>query len=311
MNIVFFGTSAFAAKVLRDLIHQGVSITAIVTRPDKPKGRSLNLLPPPVKEEALKSHLNIPIYQPIKASTADFAEVVKTHQPDLFVVVAYGEIIKTILLDIPPQGCINVHASLLPKYRGAAPIQRCLMNGETETGVTIMQMVLEMDAGDMLSVVKTPISPDMTFGELDQKLSEIAVPALVKVIQEIKEGHVRRTPQDHARATFAPKLTAQEEEIQWDRPAKELHNLIRALSPFPGAWCTVQIGPEKKRLKIKLSKIINNLQGLPGHVLKLNKEELVVGCGQDSLQLLQVQLEGKRVMSIKEFLQGLHHSIIF
>lgn len=309
MNIVFFGTSAFAARVLRDLIHQNVNICAVVTRPDKPKGRSLNLLPPPVKEEALKHSL--PIYQPPKASTPEFAEILKNHKPDLFVVVAYGEIIKTLILDIPKKGCINVHASLLPKYRGASPIQRVLMNGEKETGITIMQMVLEMDAGDMLSVVKTPIAEEMTFCELDQKLSEIAVPALVEVIHQIDKGCPSSVPQDHALATFAPKLTAAEEEIHWDRPARELHNLIRALSPFPGAWCFVQIGSEKKRLKIKLSKVLSHMQGKPREILSSSKQELIIACGQGALQLLQVQLEGKKVMSIKDFLQGLHIPIIF
>lgn len=309
MRVVFFGTSAFAARVLRDLIRQNVDIVAIVTRPDKPKGRSLNLLPPPVKEEALKYPL--PIYQPLKASTPEFAEILKHHKPDLFLVVAYGEIIKTLLLDIPSKGCINVHASLLPKYRGASPIQRCLMHGEKETGITIMQMVLEMDAGDMLSVVKTPISEEMTFGELGSQLSESATPALIQVIQQIDKGTLKKVPQDHTEATFAPKLTAQEEEIHWERPAQELHNLIRALSPFPGAWCFIQIGSEKKRLKIKLSKVIPHLQGKPGEILSLSKQDLILACGQGSLQLLQVQLEGKKMMPVREFLQGLHHPIIF
>ncbi len=311
MNVVFFGTSAFAARVLRDLIHHHISIVAIITRPDKPKGRSLNLLPPPVKEEALKLALDIPIYQPTKASTPEFAEILKKYAPDLFVVVAYGEIIKTLLLDIPSKGCINVHASLLPKYRGASPIQRCLMHGEKETGITIMQMVLEMDAGDMLSVVKTPITPEVTFGELDQRLSELATPALIKVIEQIESGTAQTTPQDHTQATFTPKLTAGEEEIHWEKSADELHNLIRALSPFPGAWCFVQIGPEKKRLKIKLSQVESSLHGKPGEVLSLSKQDLIVACGKGALRLIQVQLEGKRLMTIKEFLQGLHSPIIF
>jgi methionyl-tRNA formyltransferase len=169
VRIVFFGTSAFAARVLEDLIKQGIEICAIVTKIDKPKGRSLQTTPPPVKERALELAPQIPIYQPKKASTPEFAEILKNYQADLFVVVAYGEIIKTLLLEIPPLGCVNIHASLLPKYRGANPIVRCLMNGEKETGITIMDMVLEMDAGDMLEVAKIPIPDSMTFGELDQK----------------------------------------------------------------------------------------------------------------------------------------------
>ncbi len=304
MRIVFFGTSAFAARVLEDLIKQGIEICAIVTKIDKPKGRSLQTTPPPVKERALELAPQIPIYQPKKASTPEFAEILKNYQADLFVVVAYGEIIKTLLLEIPPLGCVNIHASLLPKYRGANPIVRCLMNGEKETGITIMDMVLEMDAGDMLEVAKIPIPDSMTFGELDQKLSQIATECLLKVLQAKKEGNVVRMPQDHTQATFAPKLLPGEEEVRWEQPAAQIHNLIRALSPKPGAWAWIQVGAEKKRLKIKRSEAVSDLLGTPGQNLVLSKTEWIVACGTGALRLLEVQLEGKKSLPVEEFLRG-------
>jgi len=304
MRIVFFGTSAFAARVFTYLIQQDVQIVAVVTKPDKPKGRSLQLTPPPVKETVLKLKPNLPLHQPARASTPEFAEILKSYKPDLFVVVAYGEIVKTMLLQIPRLGCINVHASLLPKYRGASPIVRCLMNGEKETGITIMEMVLEMDAGDALEKVKISIPPSMTFGELDQKLSEIACPALLKVIHDFEMSSVKKTPQDPSQVTFAPKLLSGEDEIKWSKSAEELHNLIRALSPSPGAWCWLQMGVEKKRLKIKRSEVVPGVQGMPGQNHILNKQEWVAACGKDGLRLLEIQLEGKKSMPVTDFLRG-------
>ncbi len=293
MKIIFFGTSAFAARILTFLLEHKINIAAIVTRIDKPRGRSLHLLPPPVKETAQKIAPHIPLLQPIKASTPEVADQLRTYQPDLFVVVAYGEIIKQLILDIPRHGAINVHASLLPKYRGAAPMQRCLMHGESETGVTIMQMVLGMDAGDILEMATLPIPEEMTLGELDLKLSEIAGPALLKVIKDL--SRIKPLEQNHSQATFAPKITAEEEKIDWNKSAEEIHNLIRALSPSPGAWSLVEIGGEKKRMKIKKSKVI---KGEP------NPKDWIVPCGQGSLCLLEVQLEGKKTLPAQDFLRG-------
>lgn len=306
MKIIFFGTSAFAGRLYSYLIKNNVNIVAVVTRQDKPRGRSLQVTPPPVKEVVLQQTPNMPVYQPPKASTPEFAETLKNHQPDLFVVVAYGEILRPMILQIPKLGCINVHASLLPKYRGAAPMQRCLMNGEKETGVTIMEMVQEMDAGDILEMVKIPVPESMTFGELDHKLSEISGPALFKVIQNFKS--IPHIPQNHTEATFSSKITAEEEEIKWNRPAREIHNLVRALSPSPGAWCWVQINNDKKRLKIKKTEVAA-MHGSPGKNLIFDKKQWIVACGQEALRLLEVQLEGKKTMPIEEFLRG--HAQIF
>ncbi|MBS0647962.1 MAG: methionyl-tRNA formyltransferase [Verrucomicrobia bacterium] len=307
MNIVFFGTSPFAVHILRSLLEHKLNIVAVVTRTDKPQGRSLKVSPPPVKQLVLQSHPDLPVLQPLKASTPEFAELLKKFKPDLFIVAAYGEILKNFILEIPRLGAINVHGSILPKYRGAAPIQRSLMNGDPETGITIIKMVLEMDAGDMLQRVKIPLSPEDTFGEMEQKLAEISYPALIKVIHDLEKGTLSPIPQDPSQASFAPKIASQETEIQWSRPAQEIHNLIRGISPQPGAWCWVEIQGEKKRLKIKRSQVAAGFpKGYFGENLAFTDKEWVVACGQGALRLLEVQLEGKKSLPIPDFLRGFH-----
>lgn len=306
MRTIFFGTSAFAAEILRYLIEQKTLPLAIVTRPDRPSGRSQRISSPPVKEMALKICPEIPLFQPEKASAPAFVETLRTFTPDLFIVVAYGEILKQNILNLPKHGAINIHASLLPKYRGAAPMQRALMDGCQETGITIMEMVLEMDAGDMIETVKLPVPETMNCGELSHELSRLACPALLKVIGDFERGRVHKTAQDPSLVTFAPKIMPQEERIQWREPAQKIHNQIRALSPFPGAWCEITIGSEKKRLKIKRSRVVEGVSNAPGTIQRKDNEELIVSCGKDALALLEVQLEGKKVLPIKDFLRGQH-----
>lgn len=308
MRIVFFGTSSFAARVLAKLIENGHQIVAIVTRPDRSKGRNLQSTPPPVKEIAQKIKPDIPVFQPEKASTPEFASVLQTFQPDLFVVVAYGEIIKKNLLEMPKLGCINIHASLLPKYRGAAPIQRSLMAGEKETGITIIEMSPQMDAGDVLAIEAIPVSDNMTFGELEPQLCELSCKLLFDVIKQFELGTVVKIPQDHTLATLAPKITPEEEQIDWHKSAEVLHNQIRSLSPTPGASCQILIGNDKKRLKIKRSEIVDG-EGSPGAILSFGKEGFVVACGEGGLRLLEVQLEGKKTMSAGDFIRGIHHPV--
>ena len=294
MRIVFFGTSSFAAKVLKYLLANDAGVVAVVTRPDKPQGRSSKLTAPPVKDVAG----NLPVYQPIKASTDDFASQLKDIRPDLFVVVAYGEIIKKNILDIPSKGCINVHASLLPKYRGAAPMQRCLMQGEKETGVTIMEMDVGLDSGPILEVATIDVPLEMTFGELEMKMFDQSCPALLRVIHALEIGSIEKKPQDHSLATYAAKITPVDEEIHWDKTAEEIHNQIRALSPKPGAFCTITINGEKKRLKILRTYPTEEGFSVPGKT--------------GFLQLLDVQLEGKNPMKAEDFLRGLQgKSLIF
>ncbi len=311
-KIIFFGTSAFAAEVLSYLLKEGENIVAVVTRPDRPFGRSLKSSAPPVKVALEKLGSTLPLYQPEKASTPEFAATLQSYAPDLFVVVAYGEIIKRNLLDIPKLGNINVHASLLPKYRGAAPMQRALMDGCKETGVTIMEMVLEMDAGDILEMVKLSIPENMTLGELDKELCTLACPALVQVIHAKEEGSIQKIAQNPSHATFAPKITPLEEKIDWNRPARKIHDQIRALSPRPGAWCFVEIGGEKKRLKILRTKFAPEKSGKPGSFLSFDaKEGWVVACGEGALALLEVQLEGKKAMPVDGFINGIRQQISF
>jgi methionyl-tRNA formyltransferase len=305
MNIVFFGTSNFASTLLDCLLKAKLNIVAVVTRTDKPQGRSLKVSSPPVKELIAQSYPDLPILQPLKASTPEFADLLKKFNPDLFIVADYGEILKSLVLDMPFLGAINVHGSMLPKYRGAAPIQRSLINGDLKTSVSIVKMVLALDAGDVLAHEEIDLPPSMTFGELAQKMSLLSCPLLIKVIGQIKAGTLHPVPQDPSDVTLAAKITPAETEIKWNRSATEIHNLIRGISPQPGAWCWVQVGADKKRLKIKRSEVVEN-KGYFGENLVFSDKEWIVACGTGALKLLEVQLEGKKSLPIGEFLRGFH-----
>lgn len=298
MKIIFFGTPCYAEKILNDLIDHNIDIVGVVTRPDKPKGRSKKLQPPPVKTCAERRLPGVPIFQPEKASTPEFAQTLNALEPDLFVVVAYGEIIKQFLLDIPKFMCINVHFSLLPRWRGAAPMQRALMAGDKETGVCIIEMVAGMDAGDILGMSKTSISLQMTCGELGDLLCDLSGPLVRQVIDQIARGREERIVQDVSKITMAPKITSEEAQIHWEKDALTLHNHIRALNPAPGAWCQIDIGGQIKRIKI--------LRSIP-HAEK-RQEYSSAGwfesCGKGSLELLEIQLEGKKPMTAKTFILG-------
>jgi methionyl-tRNA formyltransferase len=302
LRIIFFGTPKFSATVLDYLLRQNANIVAVVTKPNRPKGRSGKLLPPPVKEIA-EVH-GLPVYQPPKASDIEFAAILKNLKPDLFVVVAYSEIFKENLLAMPKLGCLNVHASILPKYRGAAPIQRAIMTGETETGVTIMSMAKELDAGNMLAIAKTEIREDMTAGELSEILSQIGAVALWEVIQKYEAGHIESIPQDAKEATYAKKISTEDAKINWQLPAKTTHDQIRGVTPNPGAWCWIEYKGEKKRLLIKKTSYNHSFAGNPGEMF-FQSSQLWVACSQGAIQLLEVQLEGKKALSALEFLRGI------
>lgn len=304
MRVVFFGTPIFAARILEYLISRGHSIVAIVTRPDKPRGRSQQLQPSEVKALAQEKWPEIPLFQPLKASTNAFAEELKDLNPDVFVVVAYGEIIKENLLKVPSKMCVNIHGSILPKYRGAAPIQRALMAGEKETGITIIEMVLKMDAGDILGIEKIEIGEEANFAELSDYLCQISGPLVEKVLKEIEDGTVQKIPQNHSEATFAQKITFEDRIIHWEKSAEEVHNQIRALSPDPGAICTVEVKGQKKSLSIKKAKKNLNLSGHPGQTLVYQKNEWIIACGHGAISLLEIQLEGKKTMKVDEFIRG-------
>jgi methionyl-tRNA formyltransferase len=305
MKVIFFGTPQFAAQTLNDLLKAGINVVAIVSKPDRPKGRSGTPVSTPVKLIAQSCAPHIPLYQPEVASDLTFAETLKQYDADLFIVVAYGEIVKQHLLDMPRLGCINVHASVLPKYRGAAPIQRCLINGETESGVTIMHLVKKMDAGDMIKIVSTPIESNTTAGELEQILQKIGSNALLEVLIEFEQGIIRRIPQDHSQVTYASKIEFEDCQINWEFPAKNIHNLVRGVNPEPGAWCLIKIRGEKKRLKIYRTVVNESLSGKPGEILLFNKEGFVVACGQQALNIQELQMESKKTMMVSEFVRGL------
>lgn len=301
VSVIFFGTPAFAAHLLEYLVDHHVNIVGIVTQPDRPKGRSGQPSASPVKQITHKKLPGIPVWQPIKCSDPQFLAQIAEMKADLFVVVAFGQILPQKLLGIPPLGCINVHASLLPKYRGAAPIHRAILNGETQTGIAIQKMVKELDAGDVIAAEDVAIPPEMTFGELEQALCTCSKPLLLDVIRLYSHGVPPAEPQDPSGVTLAPKVTPEEGEIDWHRPASELHCLIRAFNPRPGAWSWVTVNGEKKRMKIWRAQI-RTMQGEAGKILSL--KEGIVGCGKGSLQLMEVQPEGKPRMNAPDWLRG-------
>lgn len=302
MRIVYFGTPAFAAEVLRHLLKHHIEVVAVISKPDKPLGRSNKLLPVPVKLVA--EEWGIPIYQPEKVSAETHISHLISLKADLFVVVAYGEILKQHVLDIPKKACINLHASLLPKYRGAAPIQQAIIQGEVETGITIMHMVKKMDAGDIIFQTKVPITEEMNYGELSNNLQSIGAEALLKVIRQFDETIPSRVPQNELFATFAPKIELEDCRIDWRHSAQEIHNLIRGVNPEPGSWCDIRIGQDVKRLKIFRAILSKDKKLVPGQIAADSKR-LFVGCGEDCLALQEVQLEGKRRMTAMELYRGL------
>jgi len=308
ISIIFFGTPEFAAQVLDFLIEHRVQIKGIVTQPDRPKGRSLQLISSPVKMIAQSKLPEIPIWQPLKSSDPQFLAELSAVKADLFVVVAFGQILPQKLLDIPQFGCINVHASLLPKYRGAAPIQRSILGGDLETGVAIQKMVKQLDAGDVIDEKKILISEEMTYGELERALCDASKPLLLDVINRYTTGVPTAVAQDLAYVTYAPKIEPEEGEINWSRPARSLHCLIRAFNPRPGAWCWIEMNGERKRLKILRAKV-SDREGSVGELL--SPKELLIGCGEKSLLISEVQLEGKPRMSAVDWLRGMKGPLKF
>lgn len=302
MKVVFFGTPDFAAQVLEFLIQNGVDIVSVVSKPDKAQGRSKELVPVPVKVVAEK--YGIPVFQPEKVSDPIHQPLLDAFEADLFVVVAYGEILKEAVLKTPRKACINLHASLLPKLRGAAPIQRAIIQGDDESGVTIMHMVKKMDAGNMIAQAKVAIPHEMTYGELSQSLVQVGSELLFKVIQEFKAGNPKETVQDESQVTFASKIELEECKIDWNRPAREIHNLVRGVNPEPGAWSLISIGDQTKRIRVFKTKDHEGLSFAVGELKESSDKKALIGCSQGVLELLEVQPEGKKRMSAQEFLRG-------
>lgn len=305
MKIVFFGTPAFSAQVLDYLLCSGVNIVAVVTKPDKPKGRSGDPVPSAVKALVQEKYPHIPLYQPALISAPGESDPLLLYQADLFVVVAYGEIIKQHLLDMPSRGCINVHTSLLPQYRGAAPIQQAIIHGESESGVTIMYMVKKMDAGDMIKTISVSISEEITFGAYEKLLCSAGSQGLLEVLRAMEHEDPPRTPQNHELATLAPKIELEDCQINWSTSALAIHNLVRGVNPYPGAWSMLEVKGTPKRLKIWKTRTLPHQLSSPGTILEGAKGEFLVATGSGVLQILELQLEGKKAMPAEELLRGL------
>jgi methionyl-tRNA formyltransferase len=305
MKVIFFGTPLFSAHVLEYLLEQKIDIRAVISKSDRPQGRSSALVPTPVKTIALR--YNLPVHQPEIVSDPEFAAILEAYQADLFIVVAYGEIIKQHLLDMPYQGCINLHTSLLPKYRGAAPIQRCIINGEHESGVTFIHMVKKMDAGNIIRQIAVPVGNMTTFGELENILCDVGKKELADLILSFEKQSCQGVPQDASRVTFAPKIELEDCEIDWNRSAQEIHNLIRGVNPYPGAWYTVTIHGKSLRLKVFQSRVVDAgliSDLLPG-VIQPSKSAILIGTGEGILELVEVQLEGKKRMLAVDLFRGI------
>lgn len=301
MRIVFMGTPDFAVGSLQALCESGKhEILAVVTQPDRPKGRGNKLLQTPVKEYALAQGLTV--YQPQKVKTPEFVELLHELQPELIVVAAFGQFLSKEILELPKYGCINVHASLLPKYRGAAPIQYAIIKGEKESGVTIMQMDIGMDTGAMLDKVVVPIEENTTMGELHDALREQGAGLLLQVIDKIAAGTAVAEPQDDAQATYATLLDRSMEHIDWSKTAQEVHNLIRGFNPAPSTFTKL---PNGKSLKIWGSKMTDKSSAAAaGTVIETGKHSFFVACGGGVLEITEVQPESKKRMPAQVFLNG-------
>ncbi|MFS0688148.1 methionyl-tRNA formyltransferase [Sporosarcina sp. 179-K 8C2 HS] len=299
-KIVFMGTPDFSVPVLTMLHEEGFDIIAVVTQPDRPVGRKRVLTPPPVKEEAIR--LGLPVLQPEKLRTSEELVELINMQPDLIVTAAYGQILPKDLLEAPRLGCINVHASLLPKYRGGAPIHQAVIDGETETGVTIMYMVEKLDAGDIISQTKVPITKDDNTGILFEKLSVAGTELLKETLPSIIDGTNERIPQDESLVSFAGNITREQERIDWSRSGKDIFNQIRGLYPWPGAYSVFQ-GENVKIWKAEKSEEISKAS--PGTIIKLLKDKLIIKSGDEtSIAITELQPAGKKRLSAEEFLNG-------
>lgn len=301
MKIVYMGTPDFAAYALRKLYEAGQEIVCVVTQPDKPKGRSGKLVCSPVKEFALEK--NLPVYQPEKIKAADSVAYLKNIEADLYVVAAFGQILSQEVLDIPRFGCVNIHASLLPKYRGAAPIQQALLDGNKETGVTLMQMNAGMDTGDILMQESLEITDEDTAGTLFDKLMELGGDMIVRAVPQIEKGELTPVPQDNDKATKVGKFTKEMGLIDWTRDAAYIDRLIRTMDPWPSAY--THMGD--KTLKIwKARPVDKTSDAKAGEVFEVSKNTFMVATGKGSLEVHEVQLEGKKRMPAGDFMRGSH-----
>ncbi len=299
MRIIYMGTPDFAVPVLESLLDSRHEVVAVVTQPDKPKGRGKAMQFPPVKEKALE--YDLPVYQPVKVRDEAFIKVLEAYVPDCIVVTAFGQILPKAILEMPKYGCVNVHASLLPAYRGAAPIQWVIINGEEKTGITTMQMDIGLDTGDMLLKAEVDITPEETGESLHDKLAAIGGPLLLETLNGLEAGTIVPEKQDDTLSCYAAMLKKDLGFIDWNKPAIEIERLIRGLNPWPSAYTKLA----GKTLKIWSAEVIaDNSSCQPGQIVSAEGGRLLVQTGEGQLSLLEVQLEGKKRMPADAFLRG-------
>lgn len=298
MKVIYMGTPDFAVGPLEAIIEAGHEVTAVVTQPDKPRGRGKEMAASPVKECAQKH--GIPVLTPVKIKAAEAVAQLREYPADIFVVAAFGQILSEEILQMPKYGCVNVHASLLPKYRGAAPIQWSIIDGETETGVTIMQMDRGLDTGDILFQQKVPITSEDTGESLFDKLAKAGSALITEALVKIEKGDVHPVRQDDAKSCYAKMLTKAAGKIDWSKSAAEIERLVRGLNSWPSAYTEYK----GKQLKIWKAKVMPAMEGTPGTIAKVTKDQVIVCTGDGALALEEIQLEGKKRMRMKEFLLG-------
>ena len=297
MRVVFMGTPDIAATCLKKILDDGFEVVGVYTQPDRPKGRGMKLVASAVKELALAK--NIPVFQPENFKTEETVEQLRALQPDVCAVVAYGRILPQSVLDIPTKGCVNIHASLLPQYRGSAPYQWAVLDGLAETGVTAQYMALKMDAGDVIDVAKTPIDPNETAGELLDRLAVLGADLLSRVLGRFAAGQVSATAQDESAVSYAPMLDKSMCPIDWNKTARQVHDHVRGLHPWPVA--TAQLGGTT--FKIHQTVVVEG-SGQPGEILELTKTGLRVACGEGAVEIRVLQAEGGKRMAAPDYFRG-------
>lgn len=298
MRVVFMGTPDIAATCLKKILADGFQVVGVYTQPDRPKGRGMKLVASPVKLVAQEA--GIPVFQPENFREEETVQQLRDLQPDVCAVVAYGRILPQKVLDVPTLGCINIHASVLPKYRGSAPYQWAVLDGLTETGVTAMYLVREMDAGDIIDVSKTPIGENETAGELLDRLAVLGAALLSKTLGRFASGEkISRTPQDESQVSFAPMLDKAMCPIDWNKTAQQIHNQVRGLHPWPVA--TMELNGTQ--FKVHETRVVEG-QGVPGSVLELNKHGLVIACGQGAIEVRSLQAQGGKRMNAPDYFRG-------
>ena len=299
MRILFMGTPDFAVASLKALVEAGHEICGVFTQPDKPKNRGHKLAFSPVKEYALTQ--NLPVYQPLKMRDGTALALVRELHPELIVVAAYGRILPEDILNTPPYGSINVHSSLLPKYRGAAPINWAILNGESVTGVTIMYMAAQLDAGDVIRCAETPIDPDEDAQTLTERLAQLGADTLLQAVEDLKNGTATRTPQDHTQFTYAPMLDRSLSPLDFTKPARQLHDQVRGLIPWPCASMTLNGGD----VKVYRTAVGEEIAAEPGAIVEANKKGIAVACGDGKLlRILELQPQGGKRMPAAAYLAG-------